>query len=74
MTAIRNVTATLIVALGIATAACAQDPWQQASENGEKARRALIGCWRFVDGWLQHADPETGLIPRNLSKDFYWNA
>ncbi|MBX7256505.1 MAG: hypothetical protein K1Y02_09105 [Candidatus Hydrogenedentes bacterium] len=34
----------------------------------------MIGCWRFVDGWLQHADPETGLIPRNLSKDFYWNA
>ena len=74
MIAIRNVTATLIVALGVATVACAQDPWQQASENGEKARRALIGCWRFVDGWLQHADPETGLIPRNLSKDFYWNA
>ena len=29
---------------------------------------------RYLDGWLAHADPATGLIPRNLadSRDF-WN-
>ena len=48
--------------------------WEQAGRNGEMNRKALLACKRYVDGWLEHADPETGLIPRNLSKDFYWNA
>ena len=28
----------------------------------------------FVDGWLGVADTVTGLIPRNLRGDYYWNA
>jgi len=64
----------VLVGLIACAAAVAQDPWEQAAENGEVARQALLKCWRFVHGWLQHADPETGLIPRNLSRDFYWNA
>jgi hypothetical protein len=45
-----------------------------AEENGRKANEAFSHSRRFVDGWLAHADPETGLIPRNLreSRDF-WN-
>ncbi len=50
------------------------DPAQDAERNGEQARTAFLACSRFVDGWLQHADPVSGLIPRNLTQDFYWNA
>ncbi len=48
--------------------------WDQASRHAEMNRQSLLACQRFYQGWLQHADPETGLIPRNLSKDFFWNA
>ena len=50
------------------------DPWQDAERNGEQARQAFLACSRFVDGWMQHADSVSGLIPRNLTQDFYWNA
>lgn len=63
-----------LAVVSCAQLAVAQDVWQQASANGERNRKFMVGCWRFVQGWLQHADPESGLIPRNLSKDFYWNA
>lgn len=36
--------------------------------------RALRACWHFNQAWLQHADPASGLIPRNLTKDAFWNA
>jgi len=50
------------------------DVWQQAVENGRQAAEALRRCHRYVVGWLDHADPETGLIPRNLQKDRdIWN-
>ncbi len=46
-----------------------------AMENGKLANEGFRRCHRFVEGWLKHADPKTGLIPRNLtqSKDI-WNA
>ncbi len=65
--------AMLCLTLLLATTAIA-DPWQEAERNGEEARDSFLACARFVDGWLQHADPISGLIPRNLSRDFYWNA
>jgi hypothetical protein len=43
-----------------------------AERNARQASEALFRCRRFVDGWLAHADPTTGLIPRNLQVD-YWN-
>lgn len=48
--------------------------FRQAEANGLLAAEALARCRRFVEGWLAHADPKTGLIPRNLreSRDF-WN-
>jgi len=52
------------------------DPaFQQALENGRLAGEGFRRCHDFVAGWLRHADPKTGLIPRNLSqnKDI-WNA
>lgn len=61
----------VLLALG---AFAQDDPWDAATRNGEDARRAFLACWRFVHGWLQHADPVTGLIPRNLYRDPFWNA
>ncbi len=48
--------------------------FKQAEQNGRLANQAFYRCRRFIDGWLSHADPDTGLIPRNLnqSRDF-WN-
>ena len=48
--------------------------WEVAAENGEMNRQALLASWRYMQGWLQFADPESGLLPRNLWEDFYWNA
>ncbi len=49
--------------------------FKQAAAQGIMVNEGLERCRRFVSGWLTHADPETGLIPRNLreSNDI-WNA
>lgn len=51
-----------------------EDLFHRAEQNGRQAAEAFHRCRRYVDGWLSHADPVTGLIPRNLtnSRD-YWN-
>ena len=47
----------------------------QAEESGVLVNEGLERCRRFVNDWLAHADPTTGLIPRNLSEDTdIWNA
>ena len=48
--------------------------WRRAAIHGQQANEALRRCRKYVAGWLAHADPKTGLIPRNLreSSDF-WN-
>jgi hypothetical protein len=48
--------------------------FRQAGTNGWFASEAFQRCHRYLDAWLSHADPATGLIPRNLtdSRD-YWN-
>ena len=45
-----------------------------AEGHARQANEAFYRSRRFIDGWLAHADPATGLIPRNLSasRDF-WN-
>ena len=47
----------------------------EALKNGALANEGFIRCEKYVHAWLEYADPETGLIPRNIesSKDF-WNA
>ena len=66
----------LLVALvlGCGAASAQEAVWARADANGEEARRALVACWRYSQGWLQFADATTGLLPRNLGKDFFWNA
>ncbi len=45
----------------------------RAEANARLANEAFYRCRRYVDGWLAHADPDTGLIPRNLRESNYWN-
>jgi len=40
-----------------------------AEKNGRLANEMLFRCHKFVEGWLAHADPKTGLIPRNLGRN-----
>ncbi len=44
-----------------------------AERNARQAAEAFYRCRKFVDGWMAHADPKTGLIPRNLRGSNYWN-
>lgn len=48
--------------------------YRQAERNARLAGEAFYRSHRYVQGWLAHADPATGLIPRNLKAggDF-WN-
>ena len=48
--------------------------FRQAEKQARQAAEAFYRSRKYIDGWLAHADPVTGLIPRNLreSKDF-WN-
>jgi len=48
----------------------------QAGENGRLANEGFVRCRNYVNGWLQHADPNTGLIPRGLKggRRDIWNA
>jgi hypothetical protein len=48
--------------------------WAHIEARGEKHRRALLACRRYAEGWMEFADPVSGLLPRRLRKDFYWNA
>jgi len=49
--------------------------FKQAMENGKLANEGFIRCRNFIKGWLKYADPATGLIPRNLSRNKdIWNA
>lgn len=46
----------------------------EARHNAQAANEAFSRCRRYVSGWLAHADPATGLIPRNLTASgAYWN-
>lgn len=47
--------------------------FRAAEKNGRLAAEAFFRCRKFIDGWLAHADPKTGLIPRNLGDSPYWN-
>ena len=45
-----------------------------AEKHARQANEAFYRSRRFIDGWLAHADPATGLIPRNLTEGRdYWN-
>jgi hypothetical protein len=71
----------LVLGALLAARAAAQGPaysdedFAQARTNGVLANEGFERCVRFVNGWLAHVDPTSGLIPRNLSEGKgYWNA
>jgi len=47
--------------------------YRQAEKNARQAAEAFYRCRKYIDGWLAHADPKTGLVPRNLRGANYWN-
>ena len=59
-----------------AVAQAAVDPWQVAQTNSQQSRRAIEFCRRYAQGWLQHADPVSGLLPRrvDMADQRFWNA
>lgn len=53
----------------------AQDEtWQRANHNAKQANQSLSQCLDFMNGWYANRDPQTGLIPRNLTGSWFWNA
>jgi len=48
------------------------DGFRQAEKNSRLAAEAFFRSRKYIDGWLAHTDPKSGLIPRNM-KDLYWN-
>ncbi len=63
-----------VAGLFISAAADSETAWKQAEENAAESQRAIRFCRRFAQGWLVHADPRSGLIPRNLTTSPFWNA
>jgi len=50
-------------------------PHRHAARHALQANEALARSHRYMRGWLGYADPDTGLIPRNLTQDRdIWNA
>jgi hypothetical protein len=66
--------AAVTVTVSLAAPAAAEDPWALAAANGELTQKAVRFCRRFARGWLVHADSRSGLLPRNLTGDSFWNA
>jgi hypothetical protein len=64
----------LAVGLSIMAAGATDTSWAQAEQNAKQSQKAIQFCRRYAHGWLTHADPGSGLIPRNLTGDAYWNA
>jgi hypothetical protein len=65
----------LLVGLSAATTpyAAPTSAWEQIDDNADLARQCLVRCRNYVQGWLNHADPQSGLIPRNLTSSAFWN-
>lgn len=47
--------------------------FRQAEQNSRQAAEAFFRAHAQLEGWLAHADPKSGLIPRNLRESRYWN-
>lgn len=49
--------------------------FEKASGNGAQAHEGFVRSDAYMRAWLEQADPETKLIPRNLHGDStFWNA
>jgi hypothetical protein len=68
-------TALLALLTGAYAPRALEGQFEQAAANARAANEALVRSQRVMYAWLQHTDPRTGLLPRNLleSTDI-WNA
>jgi hypothetical protein len=50
--------------------------WKLAEENGKQTQRIIKACNRHAQGWLSHADNQSGLLPRRVAapREDFWNA
>lgn len=68
-------TAFISVVLSLTSGVWSQaDSWTQAERNAGQVRKVLHFANRNSCAWLAHADPRSGLLPRNLRGDAIWNA
>ena len=51
-----------------------EEVWAGVRDNAARSQRAIQFCRRFAEGWLAHADPVSGLLPRTTQGQHYWNA
>jgi arylsulfatase len=52
----------------------ADRPFARAAENARVASEGFARAHRYLEAWMFHADPKSGLIPRNLARDRdLWN-
>jgi hypothetical protein len=65
----------LALAVVLAIGGCTdRSPEHEAAENAELSARAIRFSTRYFNGWLAHADPSSGLLPRRLDRPSRWNA
>jgi len=63
------------MALSASTAgADPEQAWHRAEANGKETQAIIRFCNRYAWGWLNQADPKTGLLPRTLEGSWLWNA
>jgi len=73
----RPVLALPFLCLLVATPLAASDtssPWQDAETRASDSQQAIAFSRRYAHGWLAYADPQTGLLPRRINGDEFWNA
>ncbi|MFH0944991.1 MAG: alpha/beta hydrolase family protein [Planctomycetota bacterium] len=70
-TTVRTLFAATLLGL---TAIAQNQPFEEAERNAARSQQAIQFCRRYSQGWLAHADPASGLLPRTTSGDRYWNA
>jgi hypothetical protein len=72
-TPLASVLALATLAAGLAAAAPDRAAFARAAAHGPLVQEGLNRCQRYLQAWLDRAEPTTGLIPRNLSDSPYWN-
>ena len=62
------ISAALFLVLALPAHALAWEPAELdlARRHADQANELLVRSHRFVEGWLAHRDPTSGLIPQNL--------
>ena len=66
---------TLFAAFLLSVPALGQDaPFAEAERNAARSQQAIQFCRQYAQGWLAHADPVSGLLPRRTSGERLWNA